>query len=116
MDSKTLPNKGTQKGDMPETSFSGPFRQKIPPKNIFSRMIHGAREFFPSPSRTMKGDIFMREKLRADTGQSQEPPPSKAERRAEEQEDQGTFEELLAEADEIDENLPFENSCHFKYT
>ena len=41
---------------------------------------------------------------------------SKAERRAEEQEDQGNFEELLAEADEIDENLPFENACHFKYT
>ena len=116
MDSKAFPNIGYMKSDMRKSYFWRPFRQKIPPKNIFSRMIHGAREFFPSPSRTMKGDIFMREKLRADTGQSQEPPPSKAERRAEEQEDQGNFEELLAEADEIDENLPFENSCHFKYT
>ena len=58
----------------------------------------------------------MSKKPRADFGQSQEPPPSKAERREAESEKVGTFEELLAEADEVDENLPFENSCHFKYT
>ena len=58
----------------------------------------------------------MSTKLRADFGDLQEPPPNKAERSTEEQEDLGTFEELLAEADEIDKNLPFKNTCHIEYT
>lgn len=52
----------------------------------------------------------MSTKLRADFGDLQEPPPNKAERSTEEQEDLGTFEELLAEADEIDKSLPFKNT------
>ena len=58
----------------------------------------------------------MEAKPRVSIGQSQEPPPSKAERSTEEQEDLCTFEELLAEADEVDKNLPFENTCYCKYT
>lgn len=49
----------------------------------------------------------MSEKLRADIGQSQEPPPDDMERRTEEQEGEGTFEELLDEIDEIDDDRPF---------
>ena len=52
----------------------------------------------------------MSEKLRADFGDLQEPPPNDMERSTEEQEDLGTFEELLAEADEVDKNLPFKNT------
>lgn len=52
----------------------------------------------------------MSTKLRADFGPSQEPPPNDAERRETETEKVGTFEELLAEADEVDENLPFKNT------
>ena len=58
----------------------------------------------------------MEAKPRVDIGQSQEPPPSDAERREAETEKVGTFEELLAEADEIDKNLPFKNTCHIEYT
>ena len=58
----------------------------------------------------------MSKKPRADFGNLQEPPPNDMERSAEEQEDMGTFEELLAEADEIDKNLPFKNTCHIEYT
>lgn len=116
MDSKTLPNKGTQKGDMRKSYFWRPLWQKIPPKTTFSSIFHDLRELHPQPSRTMKGDYFMEAKPRVSIGQSQEPPPSDAERSTEEQEDLGTFEELLAEADEIDKNLPFKNTCHIEYT
>ena len=96
MDSKTLPNKGTQKGDMPKTSFSGPFWQKRPAKTTFSSIFHGLQKLSPAHSRTMKGDLSMEKTLRADFGQSQEPPPDDRGRSTEE-DDLMTFDEYLLE-------------------
>ena len=62
------------------------------------------KNFPPAHPRTMKGDFRMSEKLRADIGQSQEPPPDDRGRSTEE-DDLMTFDEYLDAFDRDTESM-----------